>query len=379
MMRPTAVAAAAAPSAFVGGSHLVPLHRLQARRRLVGGVFIGAVIGAAVLQERIALRFRVGSSCWSVSARAPASISDAAGPRRGANSRRQAFTAAAVGVLPPLSWQLGPLLPANAAEPNSRMDARVASAVNAFQEGDYLRAQKLWLEVADSDPSNPYAWASVGTCILIRAQEIIRLEEPLSDEAVSRLQEALAALDRAIACGMERDPIVLNQRANVFNLWRRWPDAVDAYVGAVKVSPVGIASIPRQNLALARYELGDDAGAEREAAALLLRDPEFVDARALLAAIRWVRGDQVSAENSWSEICEGVRPPEPTNMLGRAVRDAGLAVGISKYVPQNGGQEFCKTYSSMSAVQGRWPPRALSAYKTFLGRRVGAQVSEGGA
>uniref|UniRef100_A0A7S2QDV2 Uncharacterized protein n=1 Tax=Zooxanthella nutricula TaxID=1333877 RepID=A0A7S2QDV2_9DINO len=116
------------------------------------------------------------------------------------------------------------------------------------------------------------------------------------------------------------------------------------------------------------YEQGEDDAAERAAATLLRKDPEFVDARALLAAIRWGKGDAAGSETAWAEICEGVRPAGATTNVGRLVQDAGLALGISKYAPRAGGQEFCRMYSSMDAVKNRWPVRSQAAYRQFLAR-----------
>uniref|UniRef100_A0A7S4R365 Uncharacterized protein n=1 Tax=Alexandrium monilatum TaxID=311494 RepID=A0A7S4R365_9DINO len=287
-------------------------------------------------------------------------------------ARRTALGAAAAALSSPCRAEAAEGAAASEERPASA--AAAEEAIRAFQAGDFASAEKAWRSAVALQPGDAYSWASLGTCVSIRAQENIGLDEPLTPGSEARLQEALDCLDRAISLGLVRDPVVLNQRANLFTVWRRWSDAKEAYAEAVKVAPVGIASIPRENLALTLFQLGEDASAEREAAALLLKDPNFVDARALLAAVRWARGDTVAAENSWSEICEGVRPPEPTNLLGRAVRDAGLAVGISKYVPRAGGLEFCETYSTLDAVRGRWPPRAVAAYRSFLARRGGSEA-----
>lgn len=255
---------------------------------------------------------------------------------------------------------------------DAQLNEAAQQAAKLFQAGDYAGSEAIWRQLEARNPGNVFIQASLGACVLSQAQTFVQpgAETPPSAEAARRLEEALGHLELALASdALARDPIILDQRAAVLELLRRWPEAQEAYSQALSAAPRGFASIPRQGVALMLYQQGEDDAAEREAETLLRRDPEFIDARAFLAAVYWAKGDQAGSENAWSEICEGVRPAAATNMLGRAVQDAGLAMGISKYAPRAGGQEFCRMYSSMDAVSARWPPRAQVAYRQFLARR----------
>lgn len=245
--------------------------------------------------------------------------------------------------------------------------------MSLFQEGRYEASEALWRRLEAQAPENPFLQTSIVSCILSQANSFVQPGSPQgpSAEAIARLQEVLARIDKARAVE-ERDPVLLDQRGIALSLLRRWPEAIEAYQDSARLSPGTFASIPRQSIALTLFELGEDEAAARQAENLLRKDPECIDARALLAAIRWERGDEGGAETAWTEICEGVTPAAATNLLGQVVQDAGLSLGISKYIPRNGGYTFCKMYSSMDAVSLRWPPRAQAVYRRFLSRNGGS-------
>jgi len=187
--------------------------------------------------------------------------------------------------------------------------AVVEEAMTLFQEGRYEASEALWRRLETQAPENPFLQTSIVSCILSQAGQ-----------------------------------------CNEFG-------------GSLGT----MATLHRQDFAPST-NAGEDEAAARQAENLLRKDPECIDARALLAAIRWERGDEGGAETAWTEICEGVKPAAATNLLGQVVSDAGLSLGISKYIPRNGGYTFCKMYSSMDAVSLRWPPRAQAVYRRFLSR-----------
>ena len=96
-------------------------------------------------------------------------------------------------------------------------------------------------------------------------------------------------------------------------------------------------SIPRSNEALAFLELEQYDRAEQRARIIVGRDPNFVDARALLATIRFSQEDLKGAAAEMYALCDS--PP---------------------------GAELCDRYSRVDIVLGRWPPRAVAAYRAML-------------
>ena len=100
-------------------------------------------------------------------------------------------------------------------------------------------------------------------------------------------------------------------------------------------------------------ELGDLKDAARRTENLLRRDPNFVDGRALLAAIRYKLGDANGAEESYAQLCvPGVK----------SQRGAVFTDGI-------GGSDWCELYASTDVVKGRWTPATIEAYEAFLKSR----------
>ena len=61
----------------------------------------------------------------------------------------------------------------------------------------------------------------------------------------------------------------------------------------------------RLNAALVHVELGELDAAEALAQGLIREDPNFVDALALLAAVRWLRGDAGGAASAVARLCTG--------------------------------------------------------------------------
>ena len=87
----------------------------------------------------------------------------------------------------------------------------------------------------------------------------------------------------------------------------------------------------------------DQAISDAEAIARRIqrRDPKFVDAIALQAAVRWMQGDAGGAANAVARLCGGAD-----------------------------GQMWCARYASAQVVQGRWTPSAVEAYRSLLQDRA---------
>jgi len=207
------------------------------------------------------------------------------------------------------------------------------AAFDAFQQGDYVGAEKLWGEVANRFPKESLAWANYGTCLIINASDEMTLGELPTGQAEARLKAALDALDKAEDLGSS-DALLLNSRGNALGLLQRWEEAREQYVAACAVSARDFESIPRSNAALISFQLGDMQRVEREALSLVRRDPRFVDGQALLAAARWSAGDVRGAASAFEKLCSDPK--------------------------------FCARYASDQVVLGRWTPRAVDAYRGLL-------------
>lgn len=152
-------------------------------------------------------------------------------------------------------------------------------------------------------------------------------------QAARRLQRALDAFDKAESLGAS-DSLLTNARGNALSLLQRWEEAHAAYAAAVELSPRDFESIPLSNCALVSFELGNLEMAEKEALRLTRRDPSFIDGYALLATLRYDRGDEIGAASAFRTLCS-----------------EGL---------------WCDRYSTDAVVIGRWTPRAVNAFRRLL-------------
>ena len=221
-----------------------------------------------------------------------------------------------------------------AADASDSYRSAVDEASRAFQLADYVRSETLWREAAMARPEASLAWSNLAVTLIINASGEMRLGEPPTGKAKERLTEALAALDAAERIDGETspDPLTLNSRGNALGLLLRWDEAATAYAASAAASRRDFVSIPRSNEALALFQLGELAEAERRVRTLMRRDPNFRDATALLAALRIEQGDVGGAASAVSMLCSGA----------------------------DGGQ-WCKRYStvdhgcSAGGARGRWP------------------------
>ena len=212
-------------------------------------------------------------------------------------------------------------------------------ASRAFQKGDYVLSEKLWRDAARALPSSSLSWSNLAVCLIINASGEMQLGVPPSGKARERLDEALTAIDTAVRLDGDASPdaLTLNSRGNALGLLLRWEDAAAAYALAASASRRDFESIPRSNEALALFELGELASAEKRARSLIRRDPNFKDGAALLAALRLEQGDPGGAASAVALLCSG---PE--------------------------GSAWCQRYSTVDVVMGRWSPRAVAAYRRLL-------------
>jgi tetratricopeptide (TPR) repeat protein len=220
-----------------------------------------------------------------------------------------------------------------AASPPPAFDAATRGAFAAFTAGNYAKAEREWREASTELPSEPLVWLNFGTCLVILASDEMTLGVKPQGRAAERLQEALSAFDAAERLGSS-DALLLNSRGNALGLLQQWGEARAAYDASAAVSPRDFESIPRSNAALVSFEMGELQLAEREASKIIRRDPRFVDADALLAAVRWKQGDVGGAVRAFERLCE-----EPL---------------------------FCQRYATADVVLGRWTPKAVDAYRQLL-------------
>ncbi len=244
-------------------------------------------------------------------------------------SRRALLHAASFGVAQTLP------LPAVAAESFLKMGDKAATA---FIRGGYDESERLWREATVAYPDEPLGWANLATTLVITASSEMTLGVPPEpgSRAANRLDEALRAIERAETLG-STDALLLNTRGNALGLMLRWDDARLAYRAATDASQRDFESIPRSNEALALFELGELAEAEKLARVLIRRDPSFRDGQALLATLLWARGDKPGAETEFAAVCDGAS-----------------------------GSTWCGVYSSEDAVKGRWSPKAVGAFRGLL-------------
>jgi len=190
-----------------------------------------------------------------------------------------------------------------------------------------------------ADPQQSLGWTNLAITLVITASDEMTLGVAPTGRAKARLEEALAALDRAeqIDGAGNADALTLNSRGNALGLLQRWEEAATVYAAAATVSRRDFESIPRSNQALALFQLGSLAEAEAQAKRLIRRDPNFRDGQALLAALRFEQGDTAGAAGAFSRLCDGAD-----------------------------GAAWCRRYSTADVVVGRWSPRAVAAYRRLL-------------
>ena len=225
-----------------------------------------------------------------------------------------------------------------AASADETFEQLAAAAFASFEQAKYADSERLWQKATAAFPSQPLGWLNLAVALVINASDEMTLGVEPTGRAKERLEEALAAIDKAEALGGSGDALMLNSRGNALGLLLRWEDARAAYAASAAAAPKDFVSIPRSNEALALLQLGQLEQAEAVARRLVRRDPNFRDGSALLATLRSMQGDKAGAADAFSVVCDG--------------RD---------------GAAWCDRYSTEQVVLGRWTPKAVEAYRDLLG------------
>ena len=221
-------------------------------------------------------------------------------------------------------------------------------AFRAAQNGDFVRAEKYWTELAEKFPNNPAVWSNRGN---------VRIGQYKLAEAISDFDRSIeiapeypdAYLNRGIAYEGKRewdkaiadynrvlkitpdDPVALNNRGNAKAGQENWQEALIDYQKAADIAPN--FPMARGNASLIIYQIGDRSEAIRNMRNLVRKYPMYSDMRAALAAALWVEGMQGEAESNWV-----------------------AAVGLDN------------RYQDLKWIEDirRWPPKMIGALEKFL-------------
>ena len=229
-----------------------------------------------------------------------------------------------------------------------------AEAIGLFEQGKYDAALRCWTELTMKYPTEGSYWSNRGTLELIVGSRDLTLGKAPEGRAETTLLGAVTSFEKAEDLG-DADAIALNNRGNVYNALLKWSEAATLYdraIGAASKTPY--ASIPRENRALVAFQLNDLDDALKRTDIIVRRDPNFLDAKALLAAIHYARGETEKAETTFAGLCR------PTVTAPNQFKTP---------IPGLGGPDFCDLYSSTDYVKDRWTPRAVDAYDAFLRSR----------
>jgi tetratricopeptide (TPR) repeat protein len=193
-------------------------------------------------------------------------------------------------------------------------------ALSASREGRFAEALPLWNQVLEVAPNDAAAWSNRGNVLLALGDprsaiadqtKAIALDSESPDPHLNRgtAAEALgqwAAAEADYRWILERAPSdtgeprasALYNLGNVQGSLGDWQEARRCFEAASLARP-GFA-MARSSAALAAFQLGDKAGAERELRNLIRRYPLFADARAALTALLWQKGASGEAESNWA-------------------------------------------------------------------------------
>ena len=246
---------------------------------------------------------------------------------------------------------------AAAFDPAAARGGEVDDALRSFNGGDYEASLRQWTALTARRPDDALCWSNRGTLELILGSKASTLGAAPTGAARDLLESSVASFSKSVALAAADDALAWNNLGNAQAVLLRWDAAARSYdrsLAAALANERALASIPASNRAQAALELGDAGDAERRAANLVRRDPNFVDGRALLAAIRFERGDRAGAEEAYAALCV----PTVTSPNGFSPPKRGL-----------GGSDWCELYSTVDVVVGRWTPRTLDAYARFLASR----------
>jgi len=222
---------------------------------------------------------------------------------------------------------------------DTNIDLISQEAADAFKKGEYQKVRNYCRQLVELDPTMVYAWSLLGTSELILGSRDLDMTRDLRPNEVELLNEAIKHFDKSTSLAKEKDAITINNKANALGLLGKWNDAIETFDLAFQVSldtrMKDFEVIPMMNKALALFEIERDQEAENQLNLLLRRHADYEDIYAALAAIRWGRGRKLEAADSFDKLCD-------------------LDYGV------------CDAYSDVRIVLGRWPKRAIRAYRDFL-------------
>ena len=226
-------------------------------------------------------------------------------------------------------------------------------ALSASRQGRFDEALPLWNQVLEVAPGDAAAWSNRGNVQLAlgdpraaiadqtRAMALDagspdpHLNRGTAEEALGEWAAAEAdyrwILERAPQDGGEPRASALYNLGNVQGSLGDWAAARSSFEAASLARP-GFA-MARSSAALAAFQLGDRAAAERELRNLIRRYPLFADARAAFTALLWQKGASGEAESNWA-----------------------AASGLD---PRSRQQEWLRSTR-------RWPPEPVEALAQFL-------------
>jgi tetratricopeptide (TPR) repeat protein len=187
----------------------------------------------------------------------------------------------------------------------------------AFKEtdaGHFEAAETAWSKAIERMPENPASWSNRGNARISQNN----LDDAIADfnqaiaiapdqpgpyvnrgiawEGTGQWEKAIADYNQALEIDPE-DPTTLNNRGNAQGGLGDWNAARNEFEQAALLNP-GFA-MPRINLALATYEIGNKFEAMRQMRNLVRRFPMSADTRAALTAMLWDQGQRGEAESNW--------------------------------------------------------------------------------
>jgi tetratricopeptide (TPR) repeat protein len=214
-----------------------------------------------------------------------------------------------------LAWPPALRAEGGAAAGAASLPALFEQALAASRDGRFGEALPLWDRVVALAPQDASAWSNRGNVQLALGDaraavadqdRAIALEPASADPHLNRgtAEEALGLWPEAAADYewiLERNPedaSALYNLGNVEGSRGDWPAARACFEAAAGARP-GFA-MARSSAALAAFQLGDTAVAEKQLRDLIRRYPLFADARAGLTALLWRRGARGEAESHWA-------------------------------------------------------------------------------
>jgi tetratricopeptide (TPR) repeat protein len=217
-------------------------------------------------------------------------------------------------------------------------------ALQESKDGNFIQAEKDWSSYLNYNPDDAAALSNRGNIRLALGdpQGAIRdqtkaieispedtdpyLNRGIAKEALQLWEDASKDYDYVLKKN-PKDVSALYNLGNVMGSMDNWIEAKSLFSQAA--SSNNAIAMARSSEALAIYQLGDLALAEKKIRMLINKYPLFADARAALSALLWRKGFTGEAESNWAAAAGldiryrdkdwllNIRrwPPKPTNDL----------------------------------------------------------------